>query len=369
MLRFDSGRGRRRRPAPAAERLEGRELMAYSPLGFSPQNISVSGFAAPATSYGGPLSVTIDLTNTGNQTLPVPLAALRIGTGTANSIPTTVGVYISPRRRLGPGLVGIGTVGFPSVPQAGVVQETANLTLPPLSQLRGFPPSGHNIYLYFATPNAPFTKFGVPVLVSPNLPDLRTVAFSTPPQMQPGDVIVPSIKVGNYGTVNTSTQAPVVVDIVASPTKRFTTSTVVASYSLSNIPPVATAPTFNFVVGDANLSNPPNIVTITGSPVTLPQANAPYFLGVVVDPSHQIRQIQDVASRRGPVRTVDDIVQVSGPLAGLPPAVQVTTPAPQANLFPTPPYGAINQAITGSGTTVTVTPAGGGTSTTTVVSG
>lgn len=361
MLRFESGRGRRRRPSPLApERLEGRELLAYSPLGTSLPSVSVSGFAAPATSYGGPLSVTINLTNTGNQTLVEPLAALGIGTGTANSIPTTVGVYISPRRRLGPGLVGIATVGFPSVPQAGVVQETANLTLPPLSELPGFPTSGHKIYLYFATPNAPFNTFGVPVLVSPNLPDLRTVAFSVPPQMQPGDVIVPSIRVGNYGTVATSTQAPVQVEIVASPTRDFRTSAVVASYTVSNIPPVSTAPTFNFVVGDTNLDTPPNIATITGAPVMLPSSATPYFLGVVVDPAHRIRQIQDVVSKRGPVRTVDDVVQVGPPLAGLPPAGVVTTPSPETNLFPTPPFGAINQASPTTTTTVTVTPVTGG---------
>lgn len=362
MLRFEAGRGRRRRPAPslAPERLEGRELMAYSPLGISLPSVSVSGFAAPATSYGGPLSVTIDLTNTGNATVLAPLTALGIGTGTANSIPTTVSVFVSPRRRLGPGLVSIGTVGFPSVPQAGVVQETANLTLPPLAALPGFPQSGNYLYLYFATPNQPFNRVGVPVLVSPNLPDLRTVGFSVPPQMQPGDVIAPSIRVANYGTVDTSTQGPVTVEIVASPTRRFTTSTVVASYTLDSIPPVSVVPTFNFVAGDVNLTPPSNIVTINGSPVTLPTSDKPYFLGVIVDPAHHIRQIQDVVSKRGPVRTVDDVVEVGPPLPGLPPAAVVNTPAPQTNLFPTPPYGAINQTAASTATTVTITPATSG---------
>jgi hypothetical protein len=364
VLRFEARRGRRRRPSPLApERLEGRDLPAYSPLGFSPPNLSVSGFAAPATSYGGPLSVTINLTNTGNETLVEPLAALGIGTGTATSAPTNVVVYISPRRRLSPGVVPIGTVDFPSVPQAGVVQETANLTLPPLSKLPGFPTSGHKIYLYFATPNKPLTPIGVPVLVSPNLPDLRTVNFSTPPQMQPGDVIAPSIRVGNYGTVDTSTQGPVQVEIVASPTRDFSTSSVVASYTLSDIPPVSVAPTFNFVVGDTNLDPSQNIATITSPPITLPPSSQGYFIGVVVDPAHHIRQIKDVVSKRGPVRTVDDILPVSAPLAGLPPAGVVAPPSSLSNLFPTPPGGPINQATT-STTTVTITPANGGQSTT-----
>src|SRR5438128_5609378 len=48
-----SGRDRRRPDLAALESLEGRELLAFSPLGFSLPELSIRGFAAPAASWGG----------------------------------------------------------------------------------------------------------------------------------------------------------------------------------------------------------------------------------------------------------------------------------------------------------------------------
>ena len=62
-----SGRARRRPDDRRPEGLESRELMAYSPLGFSLPDLTVPGFAAPAASWGGPLAVTVDRPEPGRQ--------------------------------------------------------------------------------------------------------------------------------------------------------------------------------------------------------------------------------------------------------------------------------------------------------------
>src|SRR5438105_4542509 len=66
-------RVRRRPDRIAPERLEGRELLSYSPLGFSLPDLTVTGRAAPIAAYGGPLAVEVDVRNLGASSLIEPL--------------------------------------------------------------------------------------------------------------------------------------------------------------------------------------------------------------------------------------------------------------------------------------------------------
>ena len=73
-------RARLRPDLAALERLEGRDLLAYTPLGFSlPGTSRCPGVHRAGASWGGPLTVTINVKNTGASTLIEPLAAAKPG--------------------------------------------------------------------------------------------------------------------------------------------------------------------------------------------------------------------------------------------------------------------------------------------------
>ena len=83
----------------------------------------------------------------------------------------------------------------------------------------------------------------VAVGIAAALPDLAAIAIDVPPVIQPGDTIAPSIKVANYGTVNTAPQGPVTVLLVASTDKNFGPNDVILSnYQITDLPGLAEAP-------------------------------------------------------------------------------------------------------------------------------
>lgn len=136
------------------------------------------------------------------------------------------------------------------------------------------------------------------------------------------------------GTANPKLQGPVTVDLVASVTRNFTLgSSIIASYTITSIPGVSQAPTSANYKTFAKLiiNQPENVVTITGSPVTLPLNPSQYFLGVVIDPNGSIKQL----SRPGNNLT---LIRVVGPKSRfLPPAGVVS--AVNTGQFPNPPNG------------------------------
>ncbi len=67
-------RARRRTDLTALEQLEGRELMAYSSLGYSLPNLHVSGQAGSVASWGSTYALTVQLQNTGASTIVEPLS-------------------------------------------------------------------------------------------------------------------------------------------------------------------------------------------------------------------------------------------------------------------------------------------------------
>jgi hypothetical protein len=164
------------------------------------------------------------------------------------------------------------------------------------------------------------------------LPELRAITFSTPPVMQPGDTIAPTVQIENFGTADTT--SPVEVALVESLTPNFTVgSQIIESMTisssiaaLSNTPTSGNPATF----GEQNLEPPSNVVQFTFAPVTLSTTPSKYYLGVVVDPFGTINQLSL------PSNALEQIKLVGPPIPHLPPASsagQVITPL--TGVFPT----------------------------------
>jgi hypothetical protein len=350
---------RARRPRlDSPERLEARDLLAYTPLGYSLPDLVVTGYTGPVATYGGTLAATIDVRNLGASSLVEPLHLASGATSTADAGPFSVGVYLDKGPKFTKQSKLIGTIDFPN----GLTQNnesivTQTFTLP--SQPAGFPGLGKNVYVTFVVDvNQQVNELEkinnvsppVPVLLAPALPQLAAIGLDLPPVLNPGDFIQPKIKIANYGTVPTNnpganpTGAPVTVLLVASEDATFgplSQISTVATFTIDNIPPLSEAPTQNLVLGDANITDPANVrtdfVATPSAIVQLPPQVDHYFLGLEIDPNQQIRQISDL---RGPRSTLLQLVREVGPnTSGLGPAGVLRGPAPDSNVFPIPPFG------------------------------
>ncbi|MBX6311661.1 MAG: hypothetical protein IRY99_01865 [Isosphaeraceae bacterium] len=351
----------RRRPCPAVlEPLEDRDLPAVGPLGVAQPDLTVSGTTGPIAAWGGPLGIHLDVRNLGASSTPEPLALspgahAAADVVTPNNQPVQVLVFASKRPRFGAHnlrrgrIVPLGTVNVPTpILQNSLETVDTTITLP--QRPRGFPGNGGKIYVGFAidpnnqVPDADrsnnIARDGQPVVITPALPDLHAIALDVPSRMQPGDVIAPSIKVANFGTVDPASQGPVTVALVASNDTNFGPGDhILATYTLTSLPPLAAVPMKNPVLGDVNVNDPANVDVLTGQLVTLPSQPATYFLGVIVDPENKIRELHEV--RRGPSPALVPVVPVGPPIANLPPAGVQTSPAPLEHIFPIPPFGAV----------------------------
>ena len=336
--------------------------MAYTSLGFSLPDLTVSGKAAPTAAYGGTLAVTVDVRNIAATTLPDPLAQEPGSTAHADAQgPVLVNVYLTRTPKLTTSALLIGTVTIADgVMQNSLVEQTATLAMP--SRPAGFPSGGRFYVAFQVDPAAQIPDLDrtnnvaivrQPVRIIPAAAagaGVQAVALELPDTIQPGDTVQPNIRVENFGT---AASGQVVVDLVASPSRNFTgASTVVARYAIPTVPALSDTTFTSFVPGDVNL-NPPgsnlvpttatpstislynttttqnNIVTVYGSPVQLPSTPRRYYVGVVVEGS--------------PVGTPLAQVRTAVVVPGLPQAGVVSAPAPDSNQFPIPPYGPINQ--------------------------
>jgi hypothetical protein len=128
------------------------------------------------------------------------------------------------------------------------------------------------------------------------------------------------------------------VALVASTTPTFNSgSSVIALYDVPNVPAQSLVPSIRPVPDDANLNPPVNIVTIAGADVTLPTSPAVYFLGVVIDPAGQIKQLPRGPQFVRPRNPFSLPKQVGPPIVGLPPAgVLVAGGASNTPVFPFP---------------------------------
>ena len=340
-----------RRPALGApEALESRRVLSSSPLGFSPPDLTVVGSAPAVASYGGVIGVSVDVVNLGATSITEPPDLNQGAPSFADASPSFVGVYLSTNpRRLGPGAIRIGQIAVPTVPQNSVVTLSANLPMPAF-QPPGFPPNGNKLYVYYRADDfrqvADANRFNnvaradQPVQLAAPLPEIRATVLETPPVMQPGDVISPTIRLANLGTTGIPPQGPLVVQLVASTDDQFgPTDVVLATVTIDDLPPLSLVPTRGPTTlgGIDTLDDPANVFTAILGPVSLPPGTTGYFLGVAVDPVDAVREISEIG--QGPSSQFDVIARVGDPIPGLPPAGVVSDPAPGLDLFPTPPFG------------------------------
>ena len=350
MLPIDSRRTRRAdraRRRLTHESLETRALMAFSPLGFSPPDLTVSGWTAPVAAWGGPLAIHVEADNIGASSIIEPLNMAQGAGSAADSAPTTVDVYVSSKAHNFTHAVKVATIAVPSIPQNSILPIDQLISLP--QQPHGFPGDGGKIFVQLKIdPNKQSldldrtnNNFVIKqsVQIAAPLPDLQAISMDVPPVIQPGDTVQVNAKIANLGTVDTAPQGPVTVDLVASTDTNFGPGDIVLSQmQIDNIPPLADVPATNSVLGDVNITDPVNVRKISFPAVTLPGAPpATYFLGVIVDPANTIREIREIG--QAPSTALSPVVVVGPPIRNLPPAGVASAPASTANEFPIPPFG------------------------------
>jgi hypothetical protein len=376
-----SGRPRRRPERISVEGLETRQLLAYSPFGYSLPQLAVTGFAANQASWGGSLTVDVTVQNQGASSLVEPLNqapgssnnTLNTPPGvstnsTADSPPTTVEVYGSSRANSTRNLTLLETIDIPGVTQNSTYENISTFALP--AKPAGF---GNHLFLTLVVNNnQAFSQesnsqnvFHVPkpVTIAAPLPNLQVTAFDIPSSLQPGDVIAPTIRIANLGAADINAQGPVTVELVASLNKTFGPGdSVVGSFVINSLPGLSGVPTQTAVTDDTNLIPLPNTITTTLSPATLPSKPGTYFLGIVIDPTHAINQT------RAPSPELLDVVQVGPRDPDLGPTTLLTNTNGAVPVFPALPSTTIGPDITNaalpnifppSGQTTTL--AGGGT--------
>lgn len=294
-----SGRPRCRPGRVAVEGLEGRQLLAYSPFGFSLPQLSVTGYAPAAAAWGGPITLDVTVENLGASSLVEPTHLTPGSVSNADSGPTTVEVYAAARPNANSGLVKVDTIDIANVVQNSDFETISTVPLP--SRPAGFPGAGGKIYLTFVVNNSQAIlqssnannvyRDPTAVRITDPLPDLQVVGFDVPQPLRPGDVITPTIRIANFGSADPAAQAPVTVELVASLDKNFGPGdAVVATYTIRSLPGLSGVPTRGILVNDTNVIPPPNVNTTTLAPIKLPTSPGFYYLGVKIDPSHAINQ-------------------------------------------------------------------------------
>lgn len=332
-------RARRRTTLSVPERLESRDLMAASPLGFSLPDLTITGSAGTRAAWGGSIGIIATVINQGSSTITNPLAQSPGSITTADAPSSTVAVVITPRKSMAHAVT-IGTFQAPPVSQNSLEQIVESFTLP--ARPKHFPAGGGQFYVHLIVNSdsevleadrSNDVSQPLPVRVTSRaLPELVATGLGVPSTLNPGDTIVPTISVSNLGTAPTS--GAVQVALVASTTKNFTLgSSIVALYDItSSIPAASQVPPGGLIAAFSQTANPPNnVVTFTGPAVTLPTSPRKYYLGLVVDPYGKIQQLSSG-------RSALEQVQAVGPnTSGLPPAGVISTSS--SNAFPLPASG------------------------------
>ena len=360
-------RPRRRPGRVAVEGLETRQLMAYSPFGYSLPQLTVSGFAASEAAWGGQLAVDVTVLNQGASSLIEPThlspttvdpssGDITFNHSTADAAPTTVEVYASTRPNAKFGAVKLGTISIPAVTQNSEYETVSTITLP--ARPKGFPSNGGKIYLTLVADNSQTItqadatgdvyRVPNPVRIANPLPNLQVLTVDEPTTLQPGDVISPTIRIENFGAGNPATQGVTTVQVVASLDKNFGPGdAVVATYTISSLPGISNVPTQNPLFLGTNLVPAVNINTTTLSPFKLPTSPGFYYLGIEIDPTASIKMTTP------PKPALMGVVQVGPRDPYLTPTTLITSPSGVIPVFPYLPSTVIAPVAP---TTPTITP-------------
>jgi hypothetical protein len=324
-------------------------VLSYSPIGSLPDLTGVAS-VPPVAAYGGEITIEVDVSNIGASSLVEPLALVPGSTSLADAPASIIGVYLSrnAHRFVLARSFKIGEIDVSAIRQNSTLNITGTLPMPAARPV-GLPGNGGRVFVWLRLDEARevldidrtnnVIRGGQAVQLAAPLPELAVVAFEAPPVLSPGDVIDPSFKIANFGTVDTSPQGTLLVQLVASTDPFFGPSDVVlASYNITNVPPLAGAPSRGTtVLGDVTIDNPSNVITVGGQLATLPSDPGSYFIGLIVDPNNTIRQISEISG--GQSSALEELRVVGPPIEGLAPADTSGTPAPPLNVFPTPAFG------------------------------
>lgn len=362
----DDRRARRRTDPAPLESLEGRQLLSYSPLGYSLPNLNVRGQAGPVATWGGTLTVTAILQNTGASTINEPLSLIPPGqvlagpdglpvpsyaiASSADVPANQINILLTRNPRSLAGAINLGTVGDSTsgiaVPQNDVRIVPTTVQLP--AHPAGFPTTGRLYIRLVANVNNSILQGSDTNNVSPAIPvrfiyraapSLRVTELNVPSSMQPGDTIAPTIRIVNSGT--SPAPAGTEVALVASVSPDFNLgSSIVSLYTLPNEIPAQSSATVALRgrhgkvlsprFSSRNVNPGANVLTFAGTAATLPTLPSRYYLGVVIDPNNKLPQLSLPANRLEQIRVV-------GPSNGLPPAGVVSSSTSLA--FPNPPDG------------------------------
>ncbi len=326
------------------ETLETRQLMAYSAFGYSLPDLAVTGFTAPKAALGSYLAVDINVENRGASSLIEPTAIAPGSLSSADVINTSVQIYGSATPSGSTGRILLGTLTIPAIRQNSDFETSVPVILPAsnaaLASLKKFYVTlvvNSNRAAVETNYTNDIYRIPTPVTLIKNpLPNLEVVGFDIPATLQPGDVITPTIRIANFGYGDPGTQGTTTVDIVASLDKNFSAGDViVGSYTIASLPGLNAVPTQTSIAAAQNLFQTPNENTTTLPAIKLPSTPGFYYLGIKIDPTHQINQTY------GPTAALSDPVPVGPADAFLAPGSALTT-INTAAVFPNLPVTTVN---------------------------
>ena len=352
MLKFTASRLRtvRRLNVSLLETLEARSLLTYTPLGYPLPDLVVQGGTSPEAAYGGAITVTADVSNLSHSAMIEPLSLAPGSVSAADAPATTVGVYLSPRSGAGwvRNAYKLGDIQVPALPQNRTYNLQASFAMP-AAQPQGFPVEGGQLFVWFRANDSSsaneidttnnVSRAAQAVGLYSHRPQLSLLTAIYPPGLSPGASLAPQFQIGNYGTASPATS--VVVELVASRDRHFGKSDLaLATYTFANVPPISGVSSFGqSYIQDVNLDVPGNVVTASSKVVTLPRWKAPYYIGYVIDPGHQIPQISDLSQPRS--NLLQGIQAVGRPIHGMPALNQVFSTNQLPGQFPEAAFGKI----------------------------
>jgi len=317
--------------------LEDRQLMAYSSLGFSLADVAVSGVAAPVTTWGDTLTLSVTVQNTGASTIVEPLSLvppsqIQIGPNgrpvPSYEVPSqtdaadmTIGVYLVPNGRPRAGRLKIGEITAPGLAQNSIEQFDATVTLP--ERPAGFPASGNFSIRLVANESRTVLESNyrnnlsepipVTLLPAPATPALRAVTLDLPANLAPGDTVFPFVQIANIGDAAIPPGTPVDVALVASTSPDFNLGSSIVSVQtidtgfpgVNNTPgPRRRGPKGAIHAVGNSIYTPNNIVSFQGPLATLPISPDFYYLGIVIDPENKLNLPNQPANRLELIHTV-----------------------------------------------------------------
>ena len=231
---------------------------------------------------------------TGPDGLPVPPYEIP---SSADVPANQINIYLTSRPRGLAGAINLGTIAGPTsgtvVPQNDVTIIPTTVQLP--AHPVGFPTTGRLYIRLVANVNNAVVQSSNANNVSPAipvrflalaLPSLRVTELDVPSSLQPGDTVVPTIRIVNSGTA--PAPAGTEVALVASVSPDFNLgSSIVALYTLPSAIPAGSSasvslrgkhrnvlsPTFS----SANVNPGVNVLTYTGAAATLPTSPSRYL--------------------------------------------------------------------------------------------